>query len=75
MVIELDVLILLFLGWQQLAAELIGRIVLIAVSSILIRITYPKVWVREAKEKVADETDAEEDFDCRQRLRSFDGCW
>jgi uncharacterized membrane protein YraQ (UPF0718 family) len=73
LVIELGVLILIFLGWQYLAAELIGGVVLIAVSSILIRITYPKGWIREAEGKVADETDSEEDFNWRQRFSSLEG--
>jgi len=73
LVIELGVLILIFLGWQYLAAELIGGVVLIAVSSVLIRITYPKTWICEAEEKLAEESDTEADFDWRQRLRSLDG--
>ena len=36
LVIELGVLILIFLGWQYLAAELAGGVVLIAISSVVI---------------------------------------
>ena len=73
LVIELGVLILVFLGWQYLVAELIGGLVLISVSSVLIRITYPKKWISEAKEKVSQEADDEEDFDWKERIRSLEG--
>jgi uncharacterized membrane protein YraQ (UPF0718 family) len=71
LVIELGILILIFLGWQFLAAEIIGGLVLIAISSLLIRATYPEAWLKEAREKVSEETGAEEqDFDWRERIRS-----
>jgi uncharacterized membrane protein YraQ (UPF0718 family) len=73
LVIELGVLILIFLGWQYLAAELIGGLTLIAVSSVLIKITYPKSWVRKAREKVAEESDTDEEFDWRRRIKSKEG--
>jgi len=73
LVIELGVLILIFLGWQYLLAELIGGVVLIVISSILIKITYPKNWLSEAREKVSQETGQEEDFDWRKRLLSREG--
>jgi uncharacterized membrane protein YraQ (UPF0718 family) len=73
LVIELGVLILIFLGWQYLVAELVGGLVLIAVSSVLMRITYPTKWIGEAKEKVSQETDDEEDFDWRERIRGLEG--
>ncbi len=41
LVIELGILILIFLGWQFLAAEVIGGILLIGISSLLIRLTFP----------------------------------
>src|SRR6056297_438432 len=52
LVIELGILILIFLGWQFLAAELIGGLVLIAISSLLIKWTYPEHWMEAAREKV-----------------------
>ncbi len=73
LVIELGVLILIFLGWQYLAAEVIGGLVLIAVSSLLIRLTYPKRWVDEAREKVAGDGDREEAFDWKKRIKSAAG--
>jgi len=71
LVIELGVLILIFLGWQFLAAELIGGILLITISSVLVRATYPRAWMEAARQKVEDDAEAEEgDFDWRERIRS-----
>lgn len=71
LVIELGILILIFLGWQFLAAEIVGGLVLIAISSVLIKLTYPKSWLHAAREKVEEEeTDEEEDFDWRDRIGS-----
>jgi uncharacterized membrane protein YraQ (UPF0718 family) len=74
LVIELGVLILIFLGWQFLAAEIIGGLLLIAISSVLIRATYPKSWMEEARAKVEnDAPPEEEDFDWKKRIRSRSG--
>lgn len=74
LVIELGILILIFLGWQFLAAEVIGGLLLIAISSILIVLTYPKRWLQASRQKVEDEAKAEEgDFDWRERIRSREG--
>jgi uncharacterized membrane protein YraQ (UPF0718 family) len=73
LVIELGVLILIFLGWQYLAAEVVGGLVLIAISSILIRLTYPKQWIEEAREKVEGEGDKEAAFDWKKRIQSREG--
>jgi uncharacterized membrane protein YraQ (UPF0718 family) len=71
LVIELGVLILIFLGWQFLAAELVGGLLLIVISSVLIRLTYPRKWMEAAREKVEEEASAEEDdFDWKERIRS-----
>lgn len=74
LVIELGILILIFLGWQFLVAEIIGGLVLIAISSILIRLTYPRAWIDDARKMVEESADNEDDdFDWRQRLRSASG--
>jgi uncharacterized membrane protein YraQ (UPF0718 family) len=73
LVIELGVLILIFLGWQYLAAELVGGVLLIAISSVVIKLTYPKKWVSQARKKVAEESDEEASFDWRKRIRSRQG--
>ena len=74
LVIELGILILIFLGWQFLAAEVIGGLLLIAISSVLIVVTYPKKWLQASREKVEQEAEAEEgDFDWRKRIKSREG--
>lgn len=74
LVIELGVLIFLFLGWQFLAAEIIGGILMIAISAVLIRLTYPKDIIKAAKQHADDETGSEEDdFDWKKRITSKDG--
>jgi uncharacterized membrane protein YraQ (UPF0718 family) len=71
LVVELGILILMFLGWQFLAAEILGGMILIAISSVLIRLTYPESWLEAAREKVERETESQaEDFDWKQRIRS-----
>ena len=71
LVIELGVLILIFLGWQFMAAELVGGLMLIIISSILIKITYPRSWFDAARERVEEDAEAEEDdFDWRRRIKS-----
>ncbi|MFH5886002.1 permease [Halalkalibaculum sp. DA3122] len=74
LVIELGILILIFLGWQFLAAELIGGLVLIAISSLLIKWTYPENWLQAARDKVESEGDGlTEDFDWKKRITSKEG--
>lgn len=74
LVIELGILILIFLGWQYLAAEIIGGLILIAISSVLIRLAYPKSWMQAAREKVESEGGGlEEDFDWKERIKSKEG--
>jgi len=74
LVIELGILILIFLGWQFLAAEIVGGLVLIAISTLLIRLTYPKAWLNAARDRVERQAEVEEgDFDWRERIRSRQG--
>ena len=74
LVIELGILILIFLGWQFLAAEIIGGVLLIVISSVLIRLTFPKRWFEQARDRVEQQGEADEDdFDWRRRMRSREG--
>ena len=73
LVIELGILIFIFLGWQFIVAEIIGGLLLIAISSIIIKLTYPKKWIEAAREKVEEESAEEEDFDWKKRIRSKEG--
>lgn len=74
LVIELGILILIFLGWQYLVAEIIGGLLLIAISRSLINWTYPSRWVEQARKRVKEQGGGEEeDFNWRQRIRSHAG--
>ena len=74
LVIELGILIYIFLGWEYVIAEIIGGLVLIAISSLLIRWAYPRKWIEEARKKVeAESGGTEDDFDWRKRIRSKTG--
>ncbi len=74
LVIELGILILIFLGWQFLAAEIVGGLILIAISSFLIKLTYPESWLEAARDKVESEGDGlTEDFNWKKRIKSKEG--
>ena len=55
LVLELGIILWLLMGWQFTAAEWIGGLVLIAVMTVLVKLTYPKQLVEEARRRV-DET-------------------
>ncbi len=73
LVIELGILIMIFLGWQFLAAEIIGGLILIAISSVLIKLTYPKKWIKQTREKLEKDDGEEEDFNWKERITSKKG--
>ncbi|MEZ5921660.1 MAG: permease [Parvularculaceae bacterium] len=50
LVIELGVVLYLLMGWQFMAAEWLGGVVLIVIMSLLVRLTYPKRLVKQARE-------------------------
>ena len=55
LVIELGIILWLLMGWQFTAAEWVGGLVLIAILTALVKLTYPKQLVEEARRRV-DET-------------------
>ncbi len=73
LVIELGNLILIFIGWQFLADEVVAGIMLIFISSLLIHATFPERWVKEACDSLEEESDDEDDFDWQERIRSREG--
>jgi uncharacterized membrane protein YraQ (UPF0718 family) len=52
LVLELGVILWLLMGWQFTAAEWIGGLVLIAIMTVLVKLTYPKKLVEEARRHV-----------------------
>jgi uncharacterized membrane protein YraQ (UPF0718 family) len=49
LVIELGLVLWLLIGWQFTAGEWIGGLVLIAIMSVLVKLTYPRELVEEAR--------------------------
>src|SRR5580692_9011209 len=49
LVLELGIILWLLMGWQFTVAEWIGGLVLIAIMTLLVRLTYPKQLVEEAR--------------------------
>jgi uncharacterized membrane protein YraQ (UPF0718 family) len=56
LVIELGIILWLLMGWQFTAAEWIGGLVLIAIMTVLVKLTYPKALVEQARAHVDDAT-------------------
>ncbi|MBI4725286.1 MAG: permease [Rhodomicrobium sp.] len=49
LVIELGLVLLILMGWQFMAAEWIGGVVLVIIMTLLVRLTYPAKLVEEAR--------------------------
>lgn len=49
LVIELGIILWLLMGWQFTVAEWIGGVVLVAIMTVLVRLTYPTRLVEEAR--------------------------
>ncbi|MDP9106150.1 MAG: permease, partial [Candidatus Eremiobacteraeota bacterium] len=52
LVLELGIILWLLMGWQFTAAEWIGGLVLIAIMTVLVKLTYPKQLVEEARRRI-----------------------
>jgi uncharacterized membrane protein YraQ (UPF0718 family) len=54
LVIELGVVLYLLMGWQFMAGEWIGGVVLVVVLSLLVKVTYPRRLVEEARHRAGE---------------------
>ena len=52
LVIELGLILYLLMGWQFTAAEWVGGLLLVAIMATLVKLTYPKRLVEEARARV-----------------------
>jgi uncharacterized membrane protein YraQ (UPF0718 family) len=52
LVLELGIILWLLMGWQFTVAEWIGGLVLIVIMTVLVKLTYPKQLVEEARRRV-----------------------
>jgi len=51
LVVELGIVIAVFLGWQFVVGEYVGGVLLIALMWLVVRLSYPRRLVREARER------------------------
>ncbi len=58
LVVELGIVLYLLMGWQFTVAEWLGGIVLVVIMSVLVKVTYPKKLVEEARRHVEESTAA-----------------
>ena len=56
LVIELGIILFILMGWQFTAAEWIGGVVLVLIMSLLVKVTYPRRLVDEARTHVETAT-------------------
>jgi uncharacterized membrane protein YraQ (UPF0718 family) len=52
LVVELGIILYILMGWQFTLAEWLGGVVLVAIMSLLVKLTYPKKLVEEARSHV-----------------------
>jgi len=52
LVLELGIILWVLMGWQFTLAEWIGGLILVAVMTLFVRLTYPKELVEEARRRV-----------------------
>jgi uncharacterized membrane protein YraQ (UPF0718 family) len=72
LVIELGIIIAIFLGWQFVVGEYIGGILLILISWMLIRIINPKKLIKNARKRLDENGDEDEDSEktWKKKLKS-----
>ncbi len=74
LVVELGIVIAIFLGWQFVVAEYVGGILLILLTWLLVRLTYPTRWMGELRDRFDDEDDEDDERqDWRELVRSREG--
>ncbi len=75
LVIELGVVIAIFLSWQFVVAEYVGGILLILFGWLFIRITRPDKLIKQARERLGRDEDAEAggSGDWRKKIKSREG--
>lgn len=54
LVIELGIILYLLMGWQFTVAEWLGGLVLVAIMAILVKATYPRDLIEDARRRVSE---------------------
>jgi uncharacterized membrane protein YraQ (UPF0718 family) len=62
LVIELGIILYLLMGWQFTVAEWLGGVLLVAIMAVIVKATYPKRLVEEARRHVASVTGDEDEI-------------
>jgi uncharacterized membrane protein YraQ (UPF0718 family) len=76
LVVELGIVIAVFLSWQFVVGEYVGGVLLILLMWLLVRLTYPKKLVEQARETAREEEGASDDEDIpdwRKLIKSWEG--
>ncbi|GGO87196.1 membrane protein [Marinobacterium nitratireducens] len=75
LVIELGIVIAIFLGWQFVVGEYLGGLLLILFAWLFVRLTRPKMLIREARQRLDgdEEQDGQADGGWRDKIRSREG--
>lgn len=74
LVVELGIVIAIFLGWQFVVAEYVGGVLLILLTWLIVRLTYPASWMADLRERFDEEEDeGHEPGDWREKIRSVEG--
>lgn len=76
LVIELGIVIAVFLSWQFVVGEYVGGVLLILLTWLVVRVTFPKSLVDKARENAREEEDSDDDQDppdWKQLIKSRDG--
>lgn len=61
LVVELGIILYLLMGWQFTLAEWFGGVLLVAIMALIVKTTYPKRLVEEARRHMADFAGGDED--------------
>ncbi len=76
LVVELGIVIAVFLGWQFVVGEYVGGLLLIGFMWLVVRLTFPRRLVQQARERARREQGSDDDGevpDWRRLIRSVDG--
>lgn len=75
LVIELGIVISVFLSWQFVVGEYVGGVLLILLTWLLIRLTFPKSLVQQARDIARDEEESKSDetLNWKQLIKSREG--
>lgn len=75
LVIELGIVISIFLSWQFVVSEYVGGILLILISWAFVKLTNPKKLIKNARKKLKDNGDEEEENipNWRKEIKTLSG--